>query len=112
MILDIAGNRPVSRLRHALVPDGTLVMVGGSGGRWTMGFERTIGALLLAPFVRQRIVGLLSTPNGPDLHALAELMASGKVTPAIQPPYPLARAAAAIEAAGTGPGSGTPVVTI
>ncbi len=112
VIIDIAGNRPVSRLRAALAPDGTLVIVGGTGGRWTMGFQRTLGAMLLAPFVRHRIVGLLSEPNGPDLAALAELLASGKLVPVVQAPYPLSRVAEAIEAAGAGHGAGTVVVTL
>src|ERR1700745_3776366 len=36
LILDIAGNAPLARLRRALTPAGTLVIVGGEdGGRWT-----------------------------------------------------------------------------
>jgi NADPH:quinone reductase-like Zn-dependent oxidoreductase len=31
VIIDLAGNRPLSDLRRALAPDGTLVIVGGSG---------------------------------------------------------------------------------
>jgi NADPH:quinone reductase-like Zn-dependent oxidoreductase len=112
VIVDTAGNRPVSRLRNALAPEGTLVIVGGTGGKWTMGFERTIGGMLISPFVRHRIVGLLSKPNQHDLVVLAQLMASGKVTPVVQPPYPLTRSAEAIEAVGAGHGAGTIVVTL
>jgi NADPH:quinone reductase-like Zn-dependent oxidoreductase len=112
VIVDIAGNRPLSRLRSALVPDGTLVIVGGTGSRWTMGFERTIGGILLAPFVRQRIIGLLSQPKQRDLTVLAGLMASGKLTPVVQSPYPLTRAAEAIEGVGASHGAGTTVVTL
>jgi NADPH:quinone reductase-like Zn-dependent oxidoreductase len=111
VIIDIAGNRSVARLRNALAPDGALVIVGGTGGRWTMGFGRTVGAMLLAPFIRHRIVGLLSASNGPDVRALAELMASGRVTPVVQTSYPLSRTAEAVEAVGAGRGIGTPVVT-
>ena len=36
VVLDIGGNRPLSRLRRVLTRDGTLVIVGGEGGgRWT-----------------------------------------------------------------------------
>ena len=36
LILDIGGNAALARLRHALTPAGTLVIVGGEdGGRWT-----------------------------------------------------------------------------
>ena len=112
VVIDIAGNRPVSRLRRALTPSGTLVIVGGTGSRWTMGFERTIGAMLLAPFVRQRIVGFISKPNQADLAALVDLMTAGLVTPVVRTVYPLAHAPEAIEAAGAGRASGTLVVTV
>jgi NADPH:quinone reductase-like Zn-dependent oxidoreductase len=113
VIIDIAGNRPVSRLRKALTPDGALVIVGGTGSRWTMGFERTIGAMLRAPFVRQRITGLLSQPNRRDLGELAEMMASGRLTCAVRSSYPLSRAAEVIEAVGAGTGGpGTPVIAV
>jgi len=42
LILDTAGRRPLSRLRRALTPTGTLVIVGSEGrGRWLGGFDRT-----------------------------------------------------------------------
>ena len=37
LILEMAGNRSLADLRRALTPKGTLVLVGGSGGRWFMG---------------------------------------------------------------------------
>lgn len=111
VIIDLAGNRPVSRLRRALAPAGALVIVGGTGGRWTMGFARTIGGMLLAPFVRQRIVGLLTRPNPRDLAELARLMDAGTLAPVVQDTYPVARTAEAVEAAGTGRAAGTIVVT-
>lgn len=111
VVIDIAGNRPVSHLRRALAPGGTLVIVGGTGSRLTMGFERTIGGMLLSPFVKQRIVGLISTPNQADLEALAELMAHGKVVPAVERRFALEEAAEAIETVGSGRAKGTPVVT-
>ena len=67
VILDIAGNRSLARLRGALTPQGTLVLVGGSGGPWLMGTERTLRALMLSPFVRQRLRGFLSQPTKEDL---------------------------------------------
>jgi NADPH:quinone reductase-like Zn-dependent oxidoreductase len=111
VILDIAGNRPLSVLRQALEPDGTLVVVGGSGGRWTMGFGRTVRATLLSPFVRQRLRPLISKPNGADLAVLAELMESGRVTPLVGAGYPLRDAAEAVGLVGAGRSSGKTVVT-
>jgi NADPH:quinone reductase-like Zn-dependent oxidoreductase len=47
VILDTAGNRPLSVLRQALASEGTLVIVGGEGGgQLTGGFERSLGAAL------------------------------------------------------------------
>jgi NADPH:quinone reductase-like Zn-dependent oxidoreductase len=34
LILEMAGNRSLADLRRALTPKGTLVLVGGSGGKW------------------------------------------------------------------------------
>lgn len=112
VIIDMAGNHPVSRLRRTLTERGALVMVGGTGSRWTMGFERTIGGMLIARFVRHRIVGLLSKANQADLEVLATLMAEGKLSPVVQESFPLSSAAAAVEAAGTGHRAGTTVVAI
>ena len=106
VVIDIAGNRAVSTLRAVLTHTGTLVIVGGSGGRWTMGFERTVWAMLLGRVVRHRIVGLLSQPDADDLASLADLMARGVVTPDVQPPLPLEAAGDAIERAGRGEGAG------
>lgn len=112
VIIDLAGNRPVSLLRRALTPEGRLVIIGGTGGRWTMGFGRTIGAMLLNPFVRQRLVGMISTPTGERLRALSDLMASGQVVPVIQDSFPLQLAAKAIELVGSGHAAGSIAVTV
>ncbi len=105
-VFDLAGNRSVTALRRVLTPTGTLVIVGGSGGRWTMGFERTVWAMLLDRVVRHRIIGLLSQPNHDDLVALGDLMARGVLTPIVQSPVSLDAASDAIERAGRGDGAG------
>src|SRR5829696_7736702 len=56
LILDIGGNSSLARLRRALTPEGTLVIVGGEGGgRWLGGTDRQIRALVLSPFVSQKL---------------------------------------------------------
>jgi NADPH:quinone reductase-like Zn-dependent oxidoreductase len=91
LVLDIAGNRPLSRLRRILTPRGTLVFVGGEGGgNWVGGMDRQLRALLLSPFVGHRLRMLASRQHHSDLQLLAELIESGSVTPVIDRTYPLA----------------------
>jgi NADPH:quinone reductase-like Zn-dependent oxidoreductase len=90
LILDIAGNRSVSHLRRALAPRGTLVIVGGEGGgRWFGGIDRQLRALLLSPFVSQKLGTFIAKAKGEDLVALEELIEASAVTPVIGKTYPL-----------------------
>ena len=84
VVLDIGGNRPLSRLRRVLTSNGTLVIVGGEGGgRWTGGLHRQLGAMVLSPFVRQRLGTFIAKPNSADLDALRALIEAGSVTPSV-----------------------------
>jgi NADPH:quinone reductase-like Zn-dependent oxidoreductase len=97
LILDTAGNRPLAALRRALTPAGTLVMVGGErGGPWLAGMQRNIGASLLTPLVKQRLVGLFAKASGADLQYVRELVEASKVTPVIDRTFRLADAPEAI----------------
>lgn len=90
LILDIAGNSTLSRLRSTLTPTGTLVIVGGEeGGKWTGGFGRSLRAPLLSPFVSQRLTMLASKERASDQERLIPLIEAGKVTPSIDGTYPL-----------------------
>ncbi|GER22776.1 NADPH:quinone reductase [Zafaria cholistanensis] len=91
LILDIGGNSPLGRLRRALAPAGTAVIVGGEdAGRWT-GLGRQFRALALSPFIRQRLVMMFAREGAADLERLAEMAAAGQVVPAIGRTYPLER---------------------
>jgi NADPH:quinone reductase-like Zn-dependent oxidoreductase len=97
VILDIGGNRSLSRLRRALTPRGTLVIMGGeTAGRWLGGTDRQLRAMALSPFVGQKLGTFIATQSAPDLTALAELVGTGKVTPVIDQTYPLGDLPAAI----------------
>jgi NADPH:quinone reductase-like Zn-dependent oxidoreductase len=97
VILDVGGNTPLRRLRRALTPKGRLVFVGGeNGGDFTAGFERQLLAFLLAPFVAQRFVVLVSEEHHSHIERLAELVDRGKVTPIIDRKVPLHDVAGAI----------------
>jgi NADPH:quinone reductase-like Zn-dependent oxidoreductase len=114
VIVDTAGRRPLSKLRRALTPKGTLVIVGGDGGgRWTGGFFRgALRAPLLSPFVSQRLRGLVSKERGEDLQALTELIEAGKVTPVIDRTYPLIEAPEAIRYLEKGHPRGKVLITV
>ncbi|MEV0415532.1 NAD(P)-dependent alcohol dehydrogenase [Streptomyces sp. NPDC050448] len=97
LVLDIAGNRPLRRLRRALTPRGTLVIVGGeTDGRWIGGHDRQLRALLLSPFTRHRLRGLAATPRPEDLRILGEFIQSGALNPVVDRTYPLAEVPDAI----------------
>jgi NADPH:quinone reductase-like Zn-dependent oxidoreductase len=113
VILDTAGRRPLSRLRRALAPRGTLVLVGGEGGgRLSGGFERQLAAAALSPFIRQRLRPLMSDVRQVDLTFLKHLIEAGDVTPVVGRTFPLAEAADALRDADEGHGHGKTVVAV
>jgi NADPH:quinone reductase-like Zn-dependent oxidoreductase len=85
----MAGNRSLADLRRALTPTGTLVLVGGSGGKMLMGTGRTLRAVVVSMFVGQRLRSFFSKPRGADLVVLKELVEAGKLTPVIDRTFPL-----------------------
>ncbi|MFB0633156.1 NAD(P)-dependent alcohol dehydrogenase [Streptomyces sp. AB3(2024)] len=113
LIVDTGGNRPLGRLRRALTPRGTLVIVGGEGeGSWIGGTDRQLRAQLLSPFVRHRLCGLAAAPRAADLVTLAELIDSGAVTPAVDRSYPLDEVPEAIRHLRSGGARGKLVIRI
>jgi NADPH:quinone reductase-like Zn-dependent oxidoreductase len=113
VILDTGGNRPLNDLRRALTAKGTLVIVGAeTGGRWFGGMERVLRALVLSPFIGQKLSPLMASENAKDLAVLAELIESGKVTPVIDRTYPLNEAPAAVARMAAGQARGKVVVTV
>jgi NADPH:quinone reductase-like Zn-dependent oxidoreductase len=90
VILDTAGRRPLSALRRALEPNGTIVIVGGEGGgRWLGGFDRGFRGQLMSPFIGQRIRQLTANVKRQDLLVLKELIETGKVRPVVDRTYSL-----------------------
>jgi NADPH:quinone reductase-like Zn-dependent oxidoreductase len=113
LILDIGGNSSLARLRRALTPQGTLVITGGEGGgRWLGGTDRQIRALMLSPFVGQKLGTFISKENHEDMIVLKELIESGKLTPVIDRTYPLAEVPEAIRYLQEGHAQGKVVITV
>jgi NADPH:quinone reductase-like Zn-dependent oxidoreductase len=112
LILDTAGNRPLSHLRKALKPNGTLIIVGGSGGPWLMGVGRTLQAVVTSPFTSQKLASFLSATTQEDLVALKELVEAGDITPVIDRTYPLAETPQALTHVGERHTQGKTVITV
>jgi NADPH:quinone reductase-like Zn-dependent oxidoreductase len=113
LVLDIGGNTPVTRLRRALIPEGTLVIVGGeNGGRWLGGLQRQLQALVVSPFVRQRLRVFVAREHYEELETLTELIEAGKVTPAVDRTYPLSDAPQAIRYLEQGHARGKLVIAV
>ena len=113
LILDIGGNSSLSRLRRALTPRGTLVLVGGEGGgRWLGGLDRQLRALLLSRFVGQKLRWFISKEDYQHLIVLNELIEAGKITPVIDRTYPLVDAPQAIRYLEQGQAIGKIVITV
>ncbi len=99
VILDNVGNQPLSGFRQALKPHGICVMIGGGGpndGGLIGPLSRPIKALLLAPFMSQKMTMFMAELNKPDLIVLGDLMRDGKVKPVIDRTYPLSQIADAL----------------
>ena len=112
-ILDNAGNHSLSDCRRALTPKGTLIPNNGtSGGRWIGTVGRTVGALVLSPFLRRQGRPFVSMAKKEGLVALRELIEAGKVTPVIDRTYPLSEIAEAMSHVGGGHARGKVVITV
>ena len=112
VIIDLAGNRPLSLLRSTLTPHGRVVIVGAEGGGDVAGNTGRQLQALLTPRARQRAIGLFSTESTADLESLLGFVAAGSVRPVIDREYPLAEAAAAITRMTDGLAHGKIVLTL
>jgi NADPH:quinone reductase-like Zn-dependent oxidoreductase len=108
VIVDLGGTRTLTRLRRALAPRGTLVLVGGEGGgRWVGGaMARSARALVLSPLVGQHLRPMFAAVSTADLQLLASLVEDGAVRPVIDQVYPLVDAPAALRRLSSGEARG------
>jgi NADPH:quinone reductase-like Zn-dependent oxidoreductase len=90
LVLDIAGNPTLSRLRRALTRTGTGVIVGGEeGGSFSGGMNRQLRAVAMSPLLRQRLAMFITKQRSSDLERLTELIEADHVTPSVDRTYPL-----------------------
>jgi len=112
LIIDNVGNHPPSANRRVLKPGGVLVMVGGPSGDWLKPLLNPAKALMLSPFVDQKLVMFLAQMRQDDLSVLGDLMQSGKLTPVIDRSYRLSEVAEAIRYSEEGHSRGKIVVIV
>jgi NADPH:quinone reductase-like Zn-dependent oxidoreductase len=115
LILDNVGTQPLSGFRRVLQPNGICVMIGGGGpndGGLIGPLGRPVKALLLSPFISQKMSMLMAELNKKDLTILGDLMQSGKVRPVIDRTYPLSQIAEAIRYLEQGHARGKVIITI
>jgi NADPH:quinone reductase-like Zn-dependent oxidoreductase len=113
VILDNVGNRPLSRLRRALSPTGTLVLnAGGSPGRVVGAVGSILRAVAVNGFVRQRLRPLPTKQNREELLTLTGLIEDGKLTPVLDRAYPLADTAEGLRHVEHGHARGKVVITV
>jgi NADPH:quinone reductase-like Zn-dependent oxidoreductase len=97
VILDCGGNASLGRLRAALQPQGTLVIVGGEGGgRWLGGLDRQLRAVVLNAFTTQQLKTFVAVESAQELERLVRLVEEGAITPVVDRTFPLEQAADAL----------------
>ena len=113
LILDVAGSRSWSACRRVLKKKATLVIVGAPKGNRVLGPMSHMLRLRLASVgSRRKVLFFVAKIQKEDLSVLAELLATGKVTPVIDRSYPLSDIADAMRYLGEGHARGKIVITV
>jgi NADPH:quinone reductase-like Zn-dependent oxidoreductase len=114
VIQDNVGNQPLTRLRRALTPTGTLVINAGGppSGRVFGPIGGILRVLAVNAVVRQRLRPLPDTWTREHLLAVVELVEAGQVTPVVGRTFPLADTAAGLRYLEQGHARGKVVVTV
>jgi NADPH:quinone reductase-like Zn-dependent oxidoreductase len=113
LILQLAGTQSPSDLRRALTSTGALLLSSGdSNGRWIGPMSRILKAMVLSPFVSQRLTSFEAKRSGEDLQVLKELIEAGTVSPVIDRMYSLGDVPEAIRYLEEGHARGKVVVTV
>lgn len=103
-VIDFAGGLPVRQWKRVIRSGGVLVLGGAETGGAVLG---SLTRSLAAPFSRDvKVVSLMAGASGDDLAELARLLTNGELRSTLTRTYPMAEAAAAVDAlrAATHPG--------
>src|SRR5438552_17409392 len=115
VILDNVANHSLLECRRVLKPKGIYVLIGGGrpNEQGLIGpLAKPIKAMLLSPFVSQKMGMMMADTNQKDLNVLGDLMQSGKVKPVIDRSYKLSEVPEAIRYLEQGHARGKVVITL
>jgi NADPH:quinone reductase-like Zn-dependent oxidoreductase len=113
VILDNVSSLPLTRLRGALTPKGTLVLNGGGSPGHVFGpVAGILRAVVANAFVSQRLRPLPSRQNREEVLAVTGLIETGKLTPVVDRTYPLADTAEGLLHVEQGHARGKVVITV
>jgi NADPH:quinone reductase-like Zn-dependent oxidoreductase len=111
VLIDLYGNPAFSELAAVMKPGGTVVLIGGSGGRWFMGVDRWLRAPFVALFRGFKARALVHQDRLDDLMTMKGLIEAGKVRPVLDRAFALDETAKAIDYVTDGHARGQVVVT-
>ena len=118
LIVDMPGNHRYSRIRRALTPEGTYVLIGHDGfganaGRWIGSMRRFLPLMARTPFSKHLpSLRSASRSNEERLEVLNEFIEAGKVSPVVDRAFPLADVREAMRYLEEGTAFGKIVLTI
>lgn len=112
VVVDTIGNRRLRDLRRALKPRGTLVVAGGGSGKWFRPLALFLKVIVVSPFVRQQLRGVMAGVTTENLETLSALVMSGDVVPLIDRTYSLSETPAALGYVEEGHARGKVIITV
>jgi len=111
IILDNMGNHSLAACRRVLSPRGRCVIIGGPK-QISRILVHALGAMVMSWFVSQKLGMMVAKVTSEDLNLLAELVQSGRVTPAIDRRYSLRDVPEAVRYLETEHARGKVVITV
>jgi NADPH:quinone reductase-like Zn-dependent oxidoreductase len=113
VVFDNAASRSLSETRRLLSRRGMLIPNNGAlSSRWLASLPRLLHAVVVFPFVSQRLGLFVSKVTTDDLEALVEMVGMGDVTPVIDRIYALGDVPDAMAYVGEGHARGKVVITV
>jgi NADPH:quinone reductase-like Zn-dependent oxidoreductase len=113
VMLDVVGSRSFREFRRALTRDATVVAVGAPMSSKGLGpLKHIVGTRLASIGRSQRVVNFVAKIAKEDLLVMQELLAEGKVKPAIDRRYELSQAEEALRYLGTTHARAKVVITV